>query len=245
MGASRLLGQARSLELRGRLPEARVAVLQCLSEVDGGAPGVLDALASSVRLTALLRLARIASELKDAQEATAYARRWLARWSEFRLGLPDVRRNQKLASLAHWESWARQYIAWADTQRVRATMKLEYVGHAGPDGPLIRLYGRDVQVVRKLRRALEQLSKGPLALHAIPGIEAIDGCHLAVIVGARGGGVEQLDSRSFVWETDAVGWDRVSGLLEPFERPEMAQEGFQFLTRGPEVSVVFSSDGRW
>jgi len=66
MRASRLLGQGGRLELRGRLPEARVALLRSLSLVDGEA-GILDGAASSVRLTALRAVTRIASDMKDTQ----------------------------------------------------------------------------------------------------------------------------------------------------------------------------------
>jgi len=244
---SRLFGQAERLERRGRLPEARVALLDALTLVEGVRGEITSPAAFSTRLFAYLAMARIASEMKDPAEAACYARKWLSGWSEFRLGVPEVRRDRKFELLAEWESWARQFIAWSDTQQVQPTMKLEFVGHAEtarPAGPLIRLYGRDGQVVRTLRRALESLSQKPLALNAVSGIEAIDGCHLAAVRGARGGGVEQIGRRSFVWETNGVGWEHVIELLKPFESPD-ARDEFQFLAYGPEVTILISTDGRW
>jgi hypothetical protein len=244
---SRLFGQAKRLERRGRLPEARVALLDALTLVEGVRCEIISPAAFSTRLFASLAMARIASEMKDPAEAACYARKWLSGWSEFRLGVPEIRRDRKFELLAEWESWARQYIAWSDKQQVQPRMKLEVVGHAETArsaGPLIRLYGRDGQVVRALRRALEGLSQKALALHAVPGIEAIGGCHLAVVRGARGGGVEHIGPRSFVWETDGAGWEHVIELVKPFENPD-TRDGFQSLAYGSEIAILISTDGRW
>lgn len=248
MRGARLFGRAGRLELRGRLPEARVALLNALALVEGiQGEAFYSPAAFSTRLLAYLAMARVASEMKDLAEAACYARKWLAGWSEFRLGVPEARRIPKLEQLAESEPWARQCLAWSETQQAQPTMKLEFVGRADTArsaGPLIRLYGRDGQVVGALRRALEGLSHKPLALHAVPGIESIDGCHLAALKGVERGGVEQIGARSFVWETNAAGWDQVIGMLEPFENPD-GRDGFQFLSQDSDVTILISTDGHW
>jgi hypothetical protein len=119
---SRLFGQGERLERRGRLPGARVALLDALTLVEGIRGEVISPAAFSTRLFAYLAMARIVSEIMDPAEAACYARKWLSGWSEFRLGVPEVRRDRKFELLAEWESWARQFMAWSDTQQVQPTM---------------------------------------------------------------------------------------------------------------------------
>ena len=241
-----LFGRANRLERRGRLPEARVALLDALALVKA-VPGesIHSPATFSTRLFAYLSMARLAIEMKDPAEAASYARRWLAGWSEYQLAVPEARRDRRFQALADWESLARKLLAWSETQQLQPTMKLEFVPlaeTARSAGPLIRLHGRDGQVVAGLRRALAGLTDKPLALHAVRGIAQIDGCHVAAVRVSRGGGVKQLGPRSFLWEMDAAGCDQVIGLLEPFQNPG-EQDRFQFLSSGSEATILISTDG--
>jgi hypothetical protein len=242
MKASSLLGKADKLEACGRLPEARVALLEALAALEDLQDGVVGPFASSVRLPVVTALARIAATIKDRAEATRYARKGLALWSEFRLGVPNTR---ELETFNRWESWARAYLEWSSGEPVPPTMKLDFVASGEPYGLVIRLYGSDGKVVGALKLALESLSQGPIVLHAVPGIEALDGCHVTAVLVDRGRGLRRLGPNSFVWEENNLGWEQVIGLLEPFEFEESTETRFQFLSQGGDATMLISTDGRW
>jgi hypothetical protein len=239
---SRLLGKADKLEARGKLPEARVALLDALEAVQDVEGDMPRAVASSVRLPVVTGLARIAATLGDQVEGVGYARMGLALWSEFRLGVPNAR---DLETFARWESWARAYLEAVPTAKPEATMKLDYVAGVPERGALVRLWGCDGAVVQALRRSLKGLSRGPLVLHAIPGIGMVNDCHVTAVLADRGRGPRRIGPTSFLWEEDGVGWERVAGLLEPFESLKPSEAKFQFLSQGGDVAMLISTDGRW
>jgi len=125
MKGSGLLGKAGKLERRGRLPEARVALLEALETLEGTQGEV----ASSVRLPVVTGLARIAATMKDRVEAIGYIRQGLALWSEFRLKVPTTR---KVETFTQWESWARAYLEAASNVPAEPTMKLDFIPDADP-----------------------------------------------------------------------------------------------------------------
>lgn len=238
---SGLLGRAEKLELRGHLPEARVALLEALDLVESIQGDMLKAMASSVRLSVITALARIAATMKDGMEAKLFARKGLALWSEFRLSVPSTR---NVEAFKQWESWARSYLNAAAEAPCEPSMKLD-IPAAPTYGPMVRLYGHDGHVIKVLREVLKGLSRGPLVLHSVPGIGAVDGCHVALALADKGRGLRRIGATSFVWEEDGPGWDRVAGLLEPFESLSPEEARFQFLSQGGDVSMLISSDGRW
>ena len=109
MRASHLFGNASKLVRRERYQEAcdvlKVA-LDLLQPVHGT---LLDPLRLSTRMSAIALLSRAAAKLGHLPLATASIREGLALWEES--GLP---RTPKLQAMVEWETWARQYLAWAN-----------------------------------------------------------------------------------------------------------------------------------
>lgn len=108
MNGSGDLGKGLRLERDGRLADARVALRRA---ADAGTEVQFEFLRDAyvgTRLTALTRLACIAANLKEEDEAVRYAREGLALWSEARLAWPRTRDVQFFVT---WESWARAYLA--------------------------------------------------------------------------------------------------------------------------------------
>jgi hypothetical protein len=124
-------------------------------------------------------------------------------------------------------------------------MKLDFVSGFGLDCPMVRLYGREPERVRELMLALNDVARFPVAIHGLPGIEAIDGCRLIARVGKRDRGVRKLKDGGFDWEMEPEGWAHVIGFLEPFAEPQPEGTFFQYLSREGEITVLVSTDGRW
>jgi hypothetical protein len=112
-------------------------------------------------------------------------------------------------------------------------MKIEYLEDGSPDCPLIRIYGSDGTGLRHLRAAIRDLisgAKDSIALHQLPGFEAVDGCELTLRVAstARQKGVhQQTGALDFEWALSLPDWDTVAELIPPF-----IERGFQWLHDG-------------
>jgi hypothetical protein len=130
---------------------------------------------------------------------------------------------------------------------MRLRMKIEYLADGSADCPMIRIYGGQSAAFLNLLRVFEQLACGVVkvvAIHDLPGFEAVNGCVLTAKAGTRDAGVRMLgaDNR-FKWVLTPETWDNVAGLTEPFCK---SAGGFQWLNGVvSDVAVLISGDGSW
>lgn len=121
-------------------------------------------------------------------------------------------------------------------------MNLDFIETGAPDCPLLRLAPADPAAVKRLVRALQEVTIGSTALDGSVGIKPVGGVRLSVSVGDADLGVSRNEDGSFSWVMDGEGWRQVIELLAPFA--ESPGTGFQYLNRAGIV-VVISTDGRW
>lgn len=126
-------------------------------------------------------------------------------------------------------------------------MKLEFLPGGSPDCPLVRLFDFNPAETERLVAALNCLASGAaerVAVHELPGVEALGGCRLTLVVRSwdqalvRRGGPADFEC-GFTRGT----WDNVAGLVEPFVH---GGGGFQWLAGVPgEASLLLSASGQW
>jgi hypothetical protein len=127
-------------------------------------------------------------------------------------------------------------------------MKLEYLAEGSPDCPLIRLYDFDRAEAERLLAALMDLASGTaerVDVHALPGVESLNGCRLTLVSCRRDRGISRTGSlRKFEYTLTPGTWDNVAGLVEPFARGEA---GYQWLNQVPadEIALLLSVNGLW
>lgn len=125
-------------------------------------------------------------------------------------------------------------------------MKLEFLAAGSADCPLIRLYDFDRTEVARLFAALSALASRnveSLALHDLPGVEAVADCRLFLRAGAKDKGAVCLPGLArFDCVLTAESWDNVAGLVEPFLDKI---SGYQWLVTSGDVAWLISADGRW
>jgi hypothetical protein len=119
---------------------------------------------------------------------------------------------------------------------------------ARPQIRVLLLYDLRTAEVEVLRDAVDRLSRGrpgeEVRVNALPGVVAVGGCSLVAAVGGADLGVEPSHSDlDFRCELSASGWERVSGLLEPFLAPD--SRGFQYLSEEGAVEWIISHDRGW
>lgn len=137
-------------------------------------------------------------------------------------------------------------------------MRIEYLDEGAVDCPLIRIYSAEPQSFFQLVRLFRELYCGMvqhIAVHEIPGFEAVGGCTLTVAVGQRDEGVHRRDSgQDFEWVLTPSSWETVADLIEPFSTPRdihihqwLAGKEARFGLDDSEISVLISNskDGRW
>jgi hypothetical protein len=124
-------------------------------------------------------------------------------------------------------------------------MRLQYIHDGAVDCPLILFAGRDADTVVAIREALRGQSDGqPLSLHAVPGVEAVDGIRITASLGEADLGVRCAGDRTFSWVMDSEGREQVIELLAPFSQ-RLGGSAFQYLSREGPIAVVISTDGNW
>jgi hypothetical protein len=129
-------------------------------------------------------------------------------------------------------------------------MKLEFLPHGSGDCPLIRLYDFDVIGACRLREALRALSDGSrqhIPLHEEWWIEPLDNCCLDLRIGERDLGVVQRLPLRFECILTQEGWWETMELADSLctEPIEATAFTYQWLNEDGEVSLLFSSTGRW
>src|SRR5690349_21605845 len=125
-------------------------------------------------------------------------------------------------------------------------MKLEYLAEGSRDCPLVRLYEfnqAEAWTLRNLARSLATAERHSVSLHDEVWAESVGGCRLTFRRGNRNLGVREVDPLNFECVLTSDGWSNVEGLLDPFCDSHTA--GFQWLTSGGSVSLLFSQNGQW
>jgi hypothetical protein len=125
-------------------------------------------------------------------------------------------------------------------------MKLEYLAEGSRDCPLVRLYEfnqAEARTLRNLARSLATGERHSVSLHDEVWAESVGGCRLTFRRGNRNLGVREVDPLNFECVLTSDGWSNVEGLLDPFCDSHTA--GFQWLTSGGSVSLLFSQNGQW
>jgi hypothetical protein len=125
-------------------------------------------------------------------------------------------------------------------------MKLEFLPDGSDDCPLVRLYDFDRTDVARLFDGLTALAsreRDDIAVHDLPGVEAVSGCRLLLRNGATNRGVVRLPGpASFTCILTRESWDNVAGLAEPFMRET---RGYQWLIASGDAKWLLSTDGQW
>lgn len=103
------LGRGARLERRGRLEEARQALLAARRHVaEEAGSALLEPARFSGRLSATALLATVAARLGEEGLARDTAQEGLGLWAAARIQAPRVRR---LEAMAGWADWAKRYLA--------------------------------------------------------------------------------------------------------------------------------------
>jgi hypothetical protein len=130
-------------------------------------------------------------------------------------------------------------------------VRLEYFEEAEPR--LLLAYGDDPGDATALRRAADELAAGEVGhcvrIDQLRGFHSVNGCSLTAATGSVDRGVESVDASGFQFRCAlrAASWQRVSGLLEPFEseQPEPRRATFQYLDESGPVLWIISTDRAW
>jgi len=109
--AALAFGRGARLERRGRLAEARQALLAARRHVaEEAGSAVLEPARFSARISATALLATVAARLGEGDLARDAAREGLGLWTAARIQAPRLRR---LEAMAEWADWAKRYLAGA------------------------------------------------------------------------------------------------------------------------------------
>jgi hypothetical protein len=126
------------------------------------------------------------------------------------------------------------------------SMTLEYVPDGAVDTPLVLLAHFEPRDAAVLHQLVCDLSAGrcpEMPVHAIQGVEAIDGCRLVLRAGVRDQGIVR-EPRGFVCILSPESWAGVADLIKPFCEEGTARI-FQYLDETSEIKLVLSVDGGW
>lgn len=122
-------------------------------------------------------------------------------------------------------------------------MRMQFIPDGAVDTPLILITCERPQDAAALSEALRQTAGGPVELHRLPGVEAVDGLVLVAHSARKDLGVRRGAGVHFDWSLSQSGWDDVGELLAPFTRPD--RSGFQYLNEHGGPNVIISTDGHW
>jgi hypothetical protein len=124
-------------------------------------------------------------------------------------------------------------------------VKLEFLPDGSDDCPLIRVYGFRPDEAAGLVEALYALASGgraAVAIHELPGVEAVAGCRLVLRAGPGDRGMVQLaGAADFECVLSPDGWGNVAGLAEPFTE---GGGGSQWLVTSGDASWLISRSGQ-
>ena len=125
-------------------------------------------------------------------------------------------------------------------------MRLEFLPSGSTDCPLIRLFEFTPTEAQELREAVADLAAGRverILVHALPGVEAVNGCELVLCRRAWDQSIAQVGPMSFECGFTVGTWENVAGLIEPFT---IGGDGYQWLAGIPgEAFMLLSPSGHW
>ena len=125
-------------------------------------------------------------------------------------------------------------------------MKLEYLPDGSDDCPLVRMYDFVPTEVAGVLASVSKLIYGTsqqIALHKLPGVEAVGECRLFISSGLKDQGLLQLAApAAFECILSKDGWEDVAGLIEPFSEGIV---GYQWLSVIGDAKWLFSLNGTW
>jgi hypothetical protein len=129
-------------------------------------------------------------------------------------------------------------------------MKLEFFADAFEGAGLLLLYSGNPSEVDRLRGQVSRLGVLGTNVHlnTLDYVEAVDSCVLTLSSAKLGRGVlAQGGTRCFELRLAPSEWDRVTGLLEPFCKPEPDAERvrFQYLHDHGGIEVIYSTSRQW
>ncbi len=129
-------------------------------------------------------------------------------------------------------------------------MRIEYFAKGAIDCPLILIYGDNRTEANVLRQAVIDLADGintSLAIHNLPGFEAVDQCQVLAVAGLEDIGVRETAlSGMFEWTLRPESWVYVADLIKPFcALTEETRIRFQYLDEASTVSVLISTGRSW
>lgn len=127
-------------------------------------------------------------------------------------------------------------------------MFIEFFPEGSRDCPLVLLYGREPEVVSRLREQVVALSASLIdrvAVHELSGFESIDGCRLFLSVAGRDIGTHGLkEPLTFDCKLRPITWYNIEYLLEPFTEPSFS-DSFQWLDGHGRVQLLISRFRGW
>jgi hypothetical protein len=74
-------------------------------------------------------------------------------------------------------------------------------------------------------------------------LEVVGNCLLMMRFDPKFEGCRKLGRGSFEWSMNRDRWSNIEGFLEPFCR--LDAEGFPWLVKNVDLSVVITTDGKW
>ena len=127
-------------------------------------------------------------------------------------------------------------------------MNLEYLRDSA-DGPVLLFHGEDPAGAATLLRAFEALASGDLtrvALHELPGIDAVGRCRVTAVAGSRSPGAHIAADESIRWTLEDLRWEEVALLMEPFTaRAKKPGVQYQYLSDEGPTTVIVSTQKTW
>jgi hypothetical protein len=126
-------------------------------------------------------------------------------------------------------------------------MKLEYLSSGSTDCPLIRLFSFTPHEAVGLMSAVAALAAGESSefeVHAMQGVEALEGCRLTLRASGHDAAVVRLPGpANFECVFRPEEWDNVAALIRPFTQ---SSHGYAWLADLPgEARVLLSPTGDW
>lgn len=125
-------------------------------------------------------------------------------------------------------------------------MKLEFLRSGSPDCPLLRLFAFDQLQAAQFRDLCRELAAGKREALGIPDdfpADSMAGCRLKLKCAGAGNGIRQLSLSTFECVLNQTDWDNIAGLVDPFCESEA--EGYQWLVKTGQISLLLSHDGIW
>jgi len=119
-----------------------------------------------------------------------------------------------------------------------------------PTGVVVLIYGRDEAAITALVstfRLLAAEEAREIAIHEVPGVEAVGGCQIVATNRPRRRGAWAGEAPgAYSWSQDVEGWLQVAELADPIRRSTATSGAhFQFLEQKGDAEIVLSTERAW